>query len=104
MDTHPMTDLDKARIEVVCILKGGPDRTIEVDGKDYYFEMNPRVGPCPQTKRRAERKTPWPRKVWAAVQIWIEQGKQLDAEEYCVWTIRGDWYEEYAHLLTRRYP
>lgn len=62
---------------------GGTTRYIDVRGKQYQFEMHRWSGPIPLNKDESTRQTPWPKYVWHAVQLWIDQGKPMDGD-HCV--------------------
>jgi hypothetical protein len=73
-------------MNIACVLKGGPNRTISVDGKLYRFEMNPAAGPGFLNRRDQVidgQKTP--QKVWEAVSLWAQQGGRLDETGLCIW-------------------
>ena len=72
-------------MNIACVLKGGPDRTISVDGKLYRFEMNPYSGPGFLNKRGEVTDRHIPQKVWEAVSLWAQQGERLDETGLCVW-------------------
>lgn len=69
---------------IICVLFGGPDRTIRVNGQDWRFEMHPRMGPVPKNKNGTQRMTQWPRSVQWAVDLWAHQGEATEGGE-CVW-------------------
>jgi hypothetical protein len=72
-------------MKVACLLAGGPNRTISVDGKLYRFEMNPAAGPGFLNKRGEVTDRYIPQKVWEAVSLWAQQGERLDETGLCVW-------------------
>lgn len=87
----------------VCVLLGGPDRTIVVGGKEYSFEDHPRLGPCPFWPRKVggggrERDLSAGHAFWTAVQRWCEEGKQIGPDGRCVWTPAPHWSEGAVHL------
>ncbi len=55
-------------IEVIHISQGGPTDSIQVGGATYYYEHHPYCGICPCNKNGTERVSPWPKRVWDAVQ------------------------------------
>lgn len=69
----------------VIVCYGGPVYEIEVRGKAWLFEIPPYCGLVPLNKDFDVRQSPWPGYVWDAVQLWADQGKQLD-DDRCVWT------------------
>lgn len=83
------------RIDNGFLTIGGTTREIEIRGKIYYFEMHRYCGPMAQNKNGEERKTPWPMYVWNAVQLWIDQGKQMDGDR-CVYSSDHEVIEEKA--------
>ena len=71
----------------VVHLSISPHRIIEVEGKIYQFDMHHYCGPMPCNKDGSDRKTPWPKRAWEAVQAWIDQGKKLYDDESCVYKL-----------------
>ncbi len=82
----------------VCILTGGPDRVVVVDGKEYLFEDHPRLGPMPLNKDGSERKSRVPNRFYEAVACWTEQGKAISSYGKCVWRARPDPLKDFIHL------
>ena len=67
---------------MICLLVGGPDVKINVGMTTFKFEDHPYLGPCPS--RQLGERHPF----WAAVSLWYEQGKQVDANGFAVWSAR----------------
>jgi hypothetical protein len=65
---------------------GGETLRICVAAEVYEFEMH-YLGPMPTTKAGAERKLGNRHPFWEAVSLWCEQGKQVDADGLCVWSV-----------------
>ncbi len=66
-----------------CLCLAGPTISIVVDGKEYLFEIHRYHGPLPLNKDGSCRQSDWPRKVWDAVQDWIDRGEPVDDEGRC---------------------
>jgi hypothetical protein len=77
----------RRRVNVTCLLEGGPVHTIIAGGRSFRFEMHPYCGPVSVGRDGGECKNqPGPRsKFWEAVGLWHEQGRRLDGEGRCVW-------------------
>jgi len=68
---------------------GGPDRKIRDEaGKIIKFEDHPRFGPqVLNANGSIKENQPGSRaSFWRVVTWWYAQGKQIDADGYCVWT------------------
>ena len=74
---------DGAANGFLCV--GDPFRLIYVAGKWYQFEMHSYCGPVPINRDFSTRLTDWPRVVWDAVMLWIDQGRRVDENEGCIW-------------------
>ena len=92
----------EARKGFVCVLTGGPDRVIAVDGKDYLFEDHPRLGPCPITKSGRERRLGPRHSFWRAVTQWYEQGREIENGK-CKWSEPPDPLANAVHLGGRHW-
>jgi hypothetical protein len=90
-------------IEGYCVLVGGKDHVIVVDGERYPFEDHPQLGPCPLTKRGAERRLGPRHRFWLAATLWIEQGRRLDASGVCVWDPPPNPFAGMVHLGGRHW-
>lgn len=64
---------------------GGPEHTIEVDGKDYRFEMHSRFGSMPLNKRGDPKELGPRHKFWIAVTCWAQQGRRIGEDGKCIW-------------------
>jgi hypothetical protein len=78
-------------------MMGGPDHKIRAGGKEFRFEMHPYLGPCLLGKRGDPLSTLPPKKspFWDALYWWTKQGKQVDANGWCVFK----WETKPAHIL-----
>lgn len=76
----------------VCLLVGGPERVIEIDGRDYPFEYTHGRygGPIPLTKAGADRELGPRHKFWTAVSHWIQQGMKMRPDGKCAWEVPPD--------------
>lgn len=75
---------------IACLLTGGPDHVIEVNGVKERFEDHLRLGPCPTTKTGKER-TLGPRHAfWTAVTQWYAGDKKMRADGLCEWAPEPD--------------
>lgn len=87
---------------LVHLSVGGPDRTIQVDGVRYRFEMHPYCGPCPldDDGEPLEEPDAFPKRFWEAVSHWAKNQK-TDADGLCIW----EWPPEpiTTHLGGRHY-
>jgi len=77
-------------MNVACILVGGPDRVIEVNGERIRFEDHGYMGPIPLTTRGQERRLGSRHPFWDAVTRWYRQGKQLAPDGRCLWGERPE--------------
>jgi len=84
-------------------MTGGGDRVIIVDNERYPFEDHPHFGPCPLTRRGAERHLGPRHLFWAAVTLWIAQGRRLDGRGLCVWDPAPDPFAGMVHLGGRHW-
>ena len=64
---------------------GGPNRTIQVNGKRYLFEMHGYCGPMAINKDGSECLTNRPDAFWEAVSFWAQQGEKVGEDGLCVW-------------------
>ncbi len=80
------------KTNVACLLVGGPDLHITVDGRVYCFEMHPYCGPVILGKRGDPLALQPAKKslFWVAVDCWVEQGKQIDTVNNCVYKLEVD--------------
>lgn len=84
----------------VCI--GGPVHEIEVDGRTYRFEMHSYFGPIPLNARDEEMRSV-PRKLWTAIQRWMDCGEEFHANGRCKWSPVPDPREGMVHLGGNHY-
>jgi hypothetical protein len=66
-----------------------PDRKIrDQSGAQFTFEDNPRFGPfITNTDGSIKDKQPGTRaSFWTVYQWWLEQGKAIDDDGFCMWT------------------
>ena len=72
-------------MNVVCLLTGGPMRTIQVDGKRYEFEMHPYCGPTLLDKRGDPIDLDkHPKRFLYAASQWAQQGQRIE-DGLCRW-------------------
>ena len=68
---------------VCCILNGGPELEIQVNGVRYKFEDHPYCGPT-ILNRRGEPASVQPTQFLRAASLWAQQGRKLE-DGLCVW-------------------
>ena len=72
---------------IACLMLGGENYTIDVNGKRWHFEMHHFIGPATlNAKGDISAHQPGPRApFWTAVTHWHQQGRQVK-DGLCVWT------------------
>ncbi len=71
----------------VCLLVGGPTRSIRAGGKTWQFEDNHRFGPAVLLRDGSIKPSqPGERSpFWKAVSLWAQQGRRLNDDGSCRW-------------------
>jgi len=89
-------------MKITHISFGGPERIIEIGGKDYHFEMHPHLGPMPiHEKSKNERKLSHNHFFWHAVSIWAQQGEKLLPDGKCDWHCDVSEYKAEQRLIKK---
>lgn len=70
-------------MKIICILTGGPDYEIQVNGRRIRFEMHPICGPC-ALNRRGDPLAKQPVYFLEAASLWAQQGMRVE-NGLCVW-------------------
>lgn len=71
-------------MHIIHISLGGPDRTIQVNGKRHLFEAHPYCGPV-AIKRNGDPLKKQPSDFWDAATRWYQQGQKIDGDGLCIW-------------------
>lgn len=70
-------------MRLACILTGGPEFDIQVEGERYHFEMHPYCGPNVLTEK-GEPAANQPIPFLKAASLWDQQGQRLE-DGLCIW-------------------
>lgn len=76
------------RFGTANLLVGGPDRMIKDESGDIIkFEEHPYCGPVALNKKGdpLENQPGGKASFWRVHHWWVDQGKKIDAEGFCVW-------------------
>ena len=87
----------------LCILGGGDEYAIHIDGEVYRFEFHDRFGPLPLTKTGRERSLGPKHKFWTVVTWWSQQGRRVDENGVCIWEQPKSEFEGLVHLGGRNW-
>ena len=76
--------------KLACVLTGGPNRTIDVEGATYSFEWHPNCGPCSircgRLKFDETAGPPEEHLFWEAVRLWATQGERHH-DGHCIYEL-----------------
>lgn len=71
-------------MKLIHMSVGGPDFTIQVNGKRIRFEFHPYCGPI-AIKKTGEAKKVQPHAFLEAASLWAQQGKKVGEDGLCIW-------------------
>jgi len=70
--------------DTVHVSTGGAVYEIRVGTRTYCFQIPGGCGICEMNNDGSGRKTPWPKAVWDAVDLWEKQGRRMNGNR-CLW-------------------